>query len=195
MKISFLYLSICFFLFACGDKNSTETKVTSPKESKSAPKKAPANKNVEGFYELKVGDETFQANDLDDNYCNMTYNYSGDKSFVAIRWRGKNSKNGFLFTIYGSEEDINNPGSVLNHMMSTSKERPAAYISMVKGETMEMLNLGEGEIKLEEFSKGKIVGTIKGKGGSQKAILQKEGLVNYEGSFSLTTKLITEVGK
>jgi hypothetical protein len=175
-------------------KSTIEAKTTSS-ENKSEAKKAPANKNVEGFYDFKIGDERFQSSDLEDNYCNMTFNYAADKSFVVIRWKSKKSSNAFLLTIYGSEVDIDNPGSSLVNIMSSTKERPAIIASFVKGETMEMLNLGEGELNLEEFSKGKIVGSIKGKGGTQMNILKKEPLVNYEGSFSLTTKLVTITGK
>ena len=164
-----------------------------PKKEKVTKTKSNKNTNETGYFEVSIDGKTFKSTNFANDYCNMQFTYNGDKSASTIRFKDKETGNSMVINIYGSESYIDKPDARIPNIRPKVNDTPSVMIAYIENGQYSQSHLGEGEVLIEEFSKGKIVGSFKGKGGALKDILTGETMVPYEGKFSLTTDLVQEV--
>lgn len=194
-------LILFILIISCG--NPSESKMELPvetDETKESPRAITQdNDRVSGSFMVTVGEKKYQSTQLQDNYCDMSFSYSGEKSFVVIRLKDNISDDALLINLYGDENFIDNPEGKLERFMLTSKEFPKAQILFLPHDN-EMGSLGgivmaEGALTTSEFDKGRFIGSFDGLGGRGVDVMKKENLITFEGIISLETKNVTIIGK
>lgn len=201
--IIILILAISFFI-SCESPQSSETtkeqkqeQKKEQKQTKSSQTKMKDDGRVSGFFDLQVDGVSYKSTQLQDNYCDMTFLYKKEKSFVTIRFRDVETHDALLLTFYGDEDFILDPSGTIETFMFSSADTKS-NVQFIPGDgkgSLSSITMVEGSLNVSKFSKGQIEATFKGKGGKPKDVVTKENLVPFEGKIQLNTKNVSEMGK
>ncbi|WP_235295763.1 hypothetical protein [Portibacter marinus] len=192
----FLFASI---LVSCGNSetpkvNGSEVSEEENSENRTLPKN---DDRVSGFFKVTVDGKDYNSEQLQDNYCDMSFNFAGEKSFVAIRFKDVKSKDALIFNIYGPEDFIADPAGTLNAFMFTPGAKQKINVQFLPGDSMgsmSSITMIEGEVNISQFSEGQIKATFNGKGAKPTDVVTKKNLVPIEGEIELKTTNITKIG-
>lgn len=196
-----LYILLATFVFiSCGNSNSNEGVESNQKEeTKEAPakkSKTPDDDRVSGSFEVVVDGKSYQSTQLQDNYCDMTFNFKGGKSFVVVRLKDVHSDDILSLSIYGDESFISSPASnIANFMFSGEKNK--AKIQFLPGDgkgSMTSITMVEGSLSISKFVEGQVKGSFEGSGGKPKDVVTKENLLSFSGKINLKTEHVTVMG-
>ena len=206
MRTPILLLLAISFIISCESPQSSDSNREQKQEHKqnqeqeqteTAPAKVKDDDRVSGFFDLQVDGNSYKSTQLQDNYCDMTFLYKGEKSFVTIRFRDVETRNALLVTLYGDEDFIMDPSGTIEKFMFSNADTKA-NIQLVPGEgngAMSGMTMVEGSLTVTKFSKGQIEATFNGKGGKAQDAVTKKNLVPLEGEIKLNTENVTEMGK
>jgi hypothetical protein len=196
--ITYIFLST-FLIFSCSNSETDKSKESSPddKSSKTTTSQTPDDDRVSGFFTLVVGDKTYKSDQLQDNYCDMAFNYNEDKSFVSIRFRDVGTRDALLVALYGDESYISNPKGKIEHFMFSGPAERKANIQFLPGDgkgSMTSTSMVEGRFTITKFDDGVIAGSFEGLGALPKDVVTKQNLIPFEGEINLQTKNVTKYG-
>lgn len=201
-KAFYLILSISLF-FSCENSPSSESTPedkqvqTGEKETKPSRTRVEDDDRVSGYFDLKIDGKTYKSTQLQDNYCDMTFLYKGEESFVTIRFKDVESNDALLLTFYGDKEFMLDPsGTIESFMYSDAGNK--ANLQFLPGDgngSIMSLTMVEGSITVSNFAKGKIEATFEGMGGKPKDVVTKKNLIPFKGEIVLETKNVSEMGK
>lgn len=201
-KAFYLILSISLF-FSCENSPSSESTTedkqeqTGEKETKPSRTRVEDDDRVSGYFDLKIDGKTYKSTQLQDNYCDMTFLYRGEESFVTIRFKDVESNDALLLTFYGDEEFMLDPSGTIESFMF-SDDGNKANLQFLPGDgngSIMSLTMVEGSITVSNFAKGKIEATFEGMGGKPKDVVTKKNLIPFKGKVVLETKNVSEMGK
>lgn len=200
MKRIFYFFLAAILFFSCGNPNSNEKPESNQEVEKTqtSSKKStmPDDDRVSGSFEITVDGKAYKSTQLQDNYCDMTYNFKGEKSFVVARFKDVHSDDALLVAIYGDESFISNPDEKIEQFMF-SKGQNKANIQFLPGDgkgAMTSYTMVEGSFTLSKFEEGQIIGSFAGSGGLPKDVVTKENLIPFTGEINLKTENVTKMG-
>ncbi len=199
MKQLLYSLLLILLVLSCGNTAEADSKKEMPDKKVEKPTKKKKNKEnkVKGSFNLNIDGKTYKSGNLIQNYCDINKFYDGDKSSLTVRFKDQDTEESLILILFGSESFIDNPVSTITNLGFSSTDLPRATLSFIGGEypIHKSFNLGTGELVIQEYKDGFIKGKINGTGGALKDIMQKQNLVNVDGSFSLETKNLNSVRK
>lgn len=199
MKGTSTLFLVLILLFACGAPDTNGSMDSNP-ENKNVKKTAssiPDDDRVSGYFNLIVGDKTYKSSQLQDNYCDMTFNYNEEKSFVAIRFRDVESRDALLVSIYGDEEFISTPEGKIETFMFSGPAKRKVNIQFMPGDgkgSMNSTTIIEGSCMISKFGEGNIEASFEGSGALPKDVVTKQNLITFKGEIDLKTKNVTKLG-
>ena len=123
-----LILTISFFISCESPKQSETTgdqeqqQVREQEQTKKSRSKMKDDDRVSGFFDLQVDGVSHKSTQLQDNYCDMTFLYKGEKSFVTMRFKDVETDHALLLTFYGDEEFILDPSGTIETFMFSSAD-------------------------------------------------------------------------
>jgi hypothetical protein len=202
MKTPILIILAISFIVSCESPQTEENgneqqQEREQKQTKKAQTKVKDDDRVSGYFDLKLDGVSYKSTQLKDNYCDMTFFYKGEKSFVTIRFRDVETFDALLVNIYGDEDVIVNPSGTIEDFMFSQADTKV-NIQLLPGdgkESMHSISMVEGSLNISKFAKGQIKATFEGKGGGPKDAVTKENLLPFSGTIELNTENVMEMGK
>lgn len=197
----FIYFLLGMLILASCGSDDTETNDNPNQQVKKEESKSksgtPDDERVSGSFEVDVDGKTYKSTQLQDNYCDMNYNFKGDKSFVSVRFRDVDSRDVMLVSIYGDEDYISNPEGKIDKFMLSGQFPIKANIQFIPGDgqgSMTSFTMAEGTLNISKVDDGIFEGDFSGMGGTPMNVAKKENLIPFSGSFALRTVHVKKYG-